>query len=142
VDTEKQTAELVDLSGKKATTVDGAVLEAQFLVAGGEYLVVTSDEDPFEGCLHMCLFDDMFRKIDGMRVGLSYRPGVFRARGHGPGETLHFSFFAEEVWHLEIAPRSRLAFVRPLGAARYTSPFYKGHRLTIRSTPSRDLAST
>ena len=136
VDAEKQTAELMDLSGRKVTTLDGVVLEAQFLVTGGGYLVVTSDEDPFEGCLHMCLLDDKFKKIDGMRLGVSYRPGTFRAHGHGPGESLQFSFFADEIWHLEIAPRSRLVLIRPLGPVRYTSPFYKGHRLSLRSTTS------
>jgi hypothetical protein len=133
VDTEKQTAELMDLSGTKVTTLDGVILEAQFLVTGGGYLVVTADEDLFEGCLHMCLLDGKFEKIDGIRLGLSYRPGTFLAHGHGPGESLQFSFFADEIWHLEIAPRSRLVLVRPLGPIRYTSPFYKGHRLTLRS---------
>jgi hypothetical protein len=34
VDSEKQTAERMDLSGTKVTTLDGAVLEAQFPVTG------------------------------------------------------------------------------------------------------------
>jgi hypothetical protein len=137
VDMEKQTAELVDSSGVKATTLNGVVLEAQFLVTSGEYLVLTSVEDPFEGCLHICLLDADYEEIDGMRLGLSLHPGTFRARQHGPGDTLQFSFFADEVWHLEVEPRFRLAFCRPAGPSRYTSPFYKGHRLALRSTTRR-----
>jgi hypothetical protein len=136
VDSEKQTAELLDLSGAKVALLEGSVLEAQFLVSDGGYLLVTSDEDPFEGCLHICLLDDKFEAIDGMRLGSSYHPGTFRDRGHGPGDTLQFSFFADEIWQLDITAGFRLTFARPLGPARYTSPFYKGHRLRLWATAS------
>jgi hypothetical protein len=132
VDVQHQTAEIIDLAGTKVTTLDGVVLEAQFGVTDGGYLLVTSDEDPFEGCLHMSLLDHQFAKVDGMRLGLPYRPGTFRPHGHGPGERLQFSFFADEIWRLDVAPHARLVLIRPLGPVHYTSPFFKGHRLTLR----------
>jgi hypothetical protein len=134
VDPEKQTAELLDAKGSAVGVVDGAVLEAQFAVIGG-YVIVTTDEDPFEGSLHFTLVDNEFRKIDVVELGLPYHSGRFRLHRMGPDETLQFSFFGDEVWLLEVSPRARLVLRRPLGPARYSSGFWRRHRLILSRLP-------
>jgi hypothetical protein len=113
VDPKKPTAELLDVQGAPLGVVDGAVLEAQFTVANG-YLIVTTDEDPYEGFLHFNLFDGEFRRIDAVGLGLAYHPGAFRMHRVGPADTLQFSFFADEVWQLEVAARGRLVLARAM----------------------------
>jgi hypothetical protein len=130
-DAQRQQATLLDTSGAKVGSVDGAVLEAQFELADGGYLLVSSDDDAFEACLHLTLLDAKLARSDGMQLGLPYRTGSYRHRETGPGERLRFSFFAEEIWQLDIAAQPRLRFAHPFAPARYTSPFLAGHRLRL-----------
>lgn len=110
--------------------IDGRVLEAQFAVTGG-HLVVTADEDPFEGCLHFSLVSTDHRLVDAIDLGLPYSSGTFRQHTARPGDVLEFSFFEQELWRLVVATKPRLAFLRPLGAARYPTGRWRPHRLLL-----------
>jgi hypothetical protein len=134
IDHEAQTVQLLDAHGTVVTSVDGVALEAQFAVDGG-HLVVTTDEDPFEGSLHFTLLDGQRERVDVLGLGLPYRAGTFRLHTAGPDESLRFSFFGQEVWRLEVSPRPSLVFARPLGPARYTSGWWRRHRLVLSRIP-------
>lgn len=123
-------AVLLDASDKQLAIVDGTVLEAQFGVAG-DYLIITTAGDPFEDSLHITLLGRAFDRLDSVSLGIPYGTGAFRIQDVGPAERLRFSFFADEVWRLDVLRDSRVVFARPLGAVRYTAGTWRRHRLVL-----------
>lgn len=75
--------------GVEIGRVEGLVLEGQYRCGPG-YLVVTSDDSPFEEGLHFYLFDRSYSPLDDVSLGpdvpagdLSRRRHVLRSRGGG-----------------------------------------------------------
>jgi hypothetical protein len=126
-----QRGELVDPSGQGRVIIDGAVLEAVFELGGG-YLVVSTDGDAFEECLHLTLCDRTFARREVIHVGGAYQTGRFRSQAVGPGPRLRFSFFSDEVWQLDVvsAPRWRLHL--PRASVRHEPAFPRGRMQLVR----------
>ena len=113
------------------TVIDGVVLEAQFRSAQG-FVLLTSDDTPFEEVLHVRLLDAQFRVVDGVDLGQAYHPGLLRnLRVSGDAE-LCFSFFGDDCWLLRVEPQARLRWGhRPYASARYTGPWLRRHNLHL-----------
>jgi hypothetical protein len=114
-----------------ATVVEGVVLEAQFRSEQG-FLLLTSDDTPFEEALHVRLLDAQYRLLDGVDLGQAYHPGLLRnLRVSGDAE-LCFSFFGDDSWLLRVEPQARLRWgLRPYASVRYTGPWLRRHRLHL-----------
>jgi hypothetical protein len=123
-------AALLDASDEQLALVDGTILEAQFGVAG-DSLIITTAGDPFEDSLHITLLGRAFDTLDSVSLGIPYGTGAFRVQEVGPAERLRFSFFADDVWRLDVLRDSQFVFARPLGAARYGGGAWRRHRLVL-----------
>jgi hypothetical protein len=124
-------SELVDPSGHARVSIDGAVLEALFELDDG-YLVVSTDGDAFEECLHLTLCDRAFARREVIHIGGAYQTGRFRWQAVRPGRRLHFSFFSDELWQLDVlsAPRWRLRL--PRASVRHEPAFPRGRLQLVR----------
>lgn len=133
---DRQRSELFDPSGRLRTRIDGAVLEVVYELKDG-CLIVTSDGDAFEECLHVTLCGVDFAPLEVVHLGGAYKTGTFRGRGVGTGPRVRFSFFSDEVWQLEVLPerRWRLRLPRPL--VRHEPAFRPGRLRLVRQASPR-----
>lgn len=130
-DRDAQCGELVDASGEPSGSVDGAVLEAVYHLGDG-YLVVSSDGDAFEECLHLTLCAPAVAPREVIHIGGAYNTGRFRAIEAGPGPRLRFSFFSDEAWRVEVLPQPRWRFCLPSVAVRHSPTFGRRRLLLVR----------
>ncbi len=91
---------VVDLSAR--------LVEAQFALDDGGYLVLATLDSPYEEELTILCFDADLRERDRLSIGQPYTPGLLEAvQPLGPAR-LSFRFARSEPWTLDIAPRRRL----------------------------------
>ena len=130
VNTDTLASQLLNSQGSVTGSVEGEVLEAQFEVADG-FLIVTTDADPFEACLHFNFFSRDFEKVDGLLLGMPYQTGTFHVVSIERSDELQFSYFGDEVWKLEVLRRGRFVLGRASSAAHYIGGFWRPHRLIL-----------
>lgn len=131
-----QRSELVDPAGQPRTRIDGAVLEAVYQLDDG-YLIVSSDGDAFEDCMHLTLCDSAFTPREVIHIGGAYQTGTFRTRDVGPGPRLRFSFFSDDAWSLEVLSQPRWRLSLPRASVRH-EPALRPRRLwLVRETGAR-----
>lgn len=81
--------------------VDGVSLEAQFQCSSG-YLVITSDDIPYEEGLHFYLLGGGGEVLDELSLGQINHSGILRNVVPHADDRLEFSFFGSERWHLTV----------------------------------------
>lgn len=112
------------------TVVPGVRLEQQFVCEPG-YLVLTSDDCPFEETLHILLFDRALRVLDSLQMGQPYTGAMLAGLNSTGQRELQFSFFGAERWHLRVLPHPRRFGARPAAPARRTSPPWRPRWLEL-----------
>ncbi|MCR9159116.1 MAG: hypothetical protein ACE37F_09660 [Nannocystaceae bacterium] len=107
-------------------TADGRVIEAQFEVRG-RYLVVLSDDVPYEERLVFVLFDEAPALLDSLEFGAAYTPGLFRLVNTTDAPSVVFTFEGDTRYalHIHDAPHRRLSTLP--GVRRPGGPFRKHH---------------
>lgn len=83
--------------------------------SGQRYILITSDDNPFDEVLHIYLLDLELNILDEMDLSQPFTPGVYRAC-HYYGERLEFTFFAEGIWCLEVREQPKQ---KPLNIDHY-----------------------
>lgn len=131
-----QCSELVDASGRARARIDGAVLEALYQLDDG-HLIVSSDGDAFEECMHLTLGDSAFTPREVIHIGGAYQTGSFRSREVGPGPRLRFSFFSDDAWNLEVLPQPRWRLGLPRASVRHEPAFRPGRLWLVREAGAR-----
>jgi hypothetical protein len=128
--------ELIGPGGQPRALLEGTVLEAVY-DPGDDYLIVSTDGDAFEECMHLALCDASFAPRDVIHIGGAYQTGRFRALQVGPGLHLRFSFFSDEAWRLTVllAPRWRLR--RPRSFVRHSPAFRPGRLWHVREASNK-----
>jgi hypothetical protein len=117
--------------GGQSIEIEGVRLEAQFRCAHG-YLLIATDDVPFEETLRFYLLDEELSIMDGMCLGQIYRPGIFNLVRFAE-DRLDFTFFSEEIWRLEILTEPLLKLLpTPFAIARYRDGWLKSHYLRLR----------
>ena len=74
---------------------------AQFQV-GDCYLIMMDENTPFEGGLFIMLLDRNFKQLDCRQLGIPYQAGWLDKLDIISDRELHFSFFGNDRWRLEI----------------------------------------
>jgi len=67
---------LIHNGAELPVVVDGVVLEVQVLLEDGRYLLVLTEDCPFEEQVHVILLDRFLRVRDRYRFGKPYTPGI------------------------------------------------------------------
>jgi hypothetical protein len=89
-----------------STTVPGVVLEAQYRYGEG-YLLLTTENIPYEEALHILLLDQHFRVLDHLELSHAFAPGTLTDLEPAGDGRLHFSLFGGDRWELTVLPASR-----------------------------------
>lgn len=87
---------------KKKIEVLGKVLEAQYRV-GDNFLVLTTEGNPFEEALYIYYFNSGLQLIDSLELSAMYAEGMLRNLYVANPNEIKFSFFDNsEQWVLKI----------------------------------------
>lgn len=84
-----------------AAIIPGAVLEGAADTGDGWFLF-TTDDVPYEESLNICLLDRQFRQLDRVTLAWPYGTGVFHHLRVLSPRSLHFEFFEDRPWTLEL----------------------------------------
>ncbi|MCS6884939.1 MAG: hypothetical protein RMM17_00645 [Acidobacteriota bacterium] len=89
--------------------LEGLILEQQFACKNG-YLLLLTDDCPFEEGLHIHLLNFELQHLDTINMGKAYLPGMLQ-NVTSSNETLNFSFFGDDSWQLRVLqqPRFRIS---------------------------------
>jgi hypothetical protein len=85
--------------------VPARVVEAQFALGDGGYLVFATLDSPFEEELTILCLDPDFRERDRVAIGAPYTPGLLQAVTQTGPAQLSFRFARPDRWLLDVAPR-------------------------------------
>jgi len=114
--------------------IDGAVLEAA-IQWHDLLLVFVTDDIMHEETLRIYLFDANLNIVDSAQLGWMYATGVFSLLELCPPNTVHFLFFGDTDWTLELFSEEVFAipFIKdPRGVSR---PFRFHRRFQISGNP-------
>ncbi|MFE8646713.1 hypothetical protein ACFX58_16670 [Sphingomonas sp. NCPPB 2930] len=85
----------------------GACLEAA-LEADGRYLLMLTDDVPFEEFLTLVLLSPRMGVLDKASIGACYNSGRFDGLTVLPGHRLQFHFLGDQAWQLQLLPEPAL----------------------------------
>lgn len=88
-------------------TVNGAILEAQFTVNTDTYLLMLSDDCPYEETLRVYLLNTNHKIVDSARLAYAYTSGVLRDIQVVGDNMLDFMFTGSSCYRLMIHDRPR-----------------------------------
>ena len=98
----------VMLDGRATDTrVAGAIREAGVGLDAG-FLLITSDDVPFEEAVHLHLLDAAAQPIESATIGAPYTAGIFGDLVLEPPDQLHFAFIGPQRWHVRILRSAHL----------------------------------
>ena len=109
----------------------GRVIEAQFAVRG-RYLVVLSDDVPYEERLVFQLFDASPDLVDTLEFGAPYTPGLFRLVNTTDTPSVVFTFEGDARYELKIHDEPRRRLTSLPGVRRTGGPF-RPHHLELKT---------
>jgi hypothetical protein len=110
---------------------DGRVIEAQFSVHD-RFLVVLSDDVPYEERLVFQLFDASPQLIDTLEFGGPYTPGLFRVVNTTDTPSVVFTFEGDTRYELRIHDEPRRWLSSLPGVRRRGGPF-RPHHLELKT---------
>ena len=96
------------------------------------YLLLSSDNCPFEEGLHISLLNNKLALLDQLSLGIAYQPGQLSSVKVVASHTLAFSFFKDIHYQLTIHRPSIGLFKKNISEARYPGLPFKKHYLTIK----------
>ena len=130
-------ARVVAANEPTGTTLDGCVLEAQYRCTQG-FLLLTSDNTPYEEGLHIRLLDAHFRVNDAVDLRQVYHSAAVRDLKVIGDDALAFSFFGDDRWHLYIDAKARVHWnLNPFASVYYPTGRLRSHYLRLVRQDSR-----
>jgi len=101
--------------------VDGLMLEKQIQLSAG-YLLLLTENCPYEEGLHIYLLDQDLRVLDGIELSQPYAPALLSGFTCDAENSFSFSFFGEERWRLALLKSP----ARMLNIAVFSAVKHKG----------------
>lgn len=116
-------------------SIRGASIEAQFVVHPG-FLLLTTDDCPYEESLHITLLDPALRRLDEIELSAAYNTGRLEILETASTEdTMEFRFFDDDRWRLQVLPRPRYLWsFKPFSPATRRSAFVRRRHLRLDRT--------
>ncbi len=88
-------------------TLDGAKLEAQFALEGGESLLLVSNDCPYEETLRFYLLDANYKVQEFAELGYAYTPGILRNLHVVADNELEFELTGSSRYRLRVHAQPR-----------------------------------
>lgn len=104
--------------------ISGAILEAA-VQCNGFYLLLMTDDTPFEEMLSIHLLDNRWNLLDSAVLGGIYSTGTFSAMKLEEPNLVHFRFIGETDWSVEVLtkPRFRFPFIPDVAGVKRDGGF-------------------
>lgn len=118
-------------------SVAGLVLEAAFKTEQGEYLLLTTDDTPFEEGLNIQLLDAQLDPLDAAVLGAAYKTGSFKLVRIERPAGVRFRFMGETDWTVEVFAKPRFRFPWMREATSVSRSFGLSRRFVVRGSPKR-----
>lgn len=124
-------AVLADDGVETGTRLAGVVLEGQFACRDG-FLVITSDDCPFEEAVHIHLLANDLSRSESLTIAQAYAGGIVRGlHAEGP-DSIAFSFYGDDLWRVTVLPRAKYIWqFRPFSGIRADGAWFARRRLRI-----------
>lgn len=91
------------LSGaEKTINIPGSVLEAQMELENGWYLILTTENSPYDEALHITLLDQYLEILDQVELSQDVTPGIVKDIQIIDAEHMQFNFNRINPYVLEI----------------------------------------
>lgn len=112
-------------------TIAGATLEGQFILNTGEYLLLVTNNSPYEERLHLYLLDRDLRLAEKAEIGAAYTAGILRdLHPSATSDSLEFVFTNRSRFRLQVHA-SPGRFWNPSGGLQEAARSLSKRRLQI-----------
>jgi hypothetical protein len=109
----------------------GRVLAAQF-ECGGLFLLLFTEDSPYEECLKAILLDGGGNVLDRVELANPYTPGMLTGLRVSGAESVDFGFFGDDQWRLTVLKEPKLRLVQsPSSPIQFRGKFGR-HLLDLR----------
>lgn len=116
--------------------VPGIVLEDQFRLNEAEFLVITSDDCPFEESLHILLINKNMSEYERVDIELDNTPGIFKDCIISRDDSVQFKFIADNTYRIDVDSAASISWNRIFSSfgISYKNPLKK-KRLNVNLLP-------
>ncbi|MFE8072592.1 hypothetical protein QQM79_16145 [Marinobacteraceae bacterium S3BR75-40.1] len=125
---------LLDENGKRISRVPGIVLEKAFRLLDGSFLIITSDDCPFEEGFHISLIKADGSLLETTHRAIPYAPGIIKSLQVQSDNTIKMMFHDGEVVFVTVqskASRSPSKYIQQ--RFRSANGIFGKHHLAIDS---------
>ncbi|GEM_PF-1608604 len=129
---------IIGADGRKGPCTFGKLIEEQFDCAGW-YLLLLTEDSPYEECLHILLLDNNCGLLDSIDIGAPYTPGILE-NVHPEQDHLKFEMYGY-IWRIKIHRNAKRwpAFALPRGASRPISRLLHPRCIELQQSDNIDL---
>lgn len=104
IDVNDQKSNLKILRLNKTLSCTGSVLEAQMELQNGWYLILTTENSPYDEALHVTLLDRQFEVLDQVELSQDMTPGIVKELQVIGDWQVQFLFNRTDPYVLEVKP--------------------------------------
>lgn len=101
-ETSPQKSKLKLSGAEKTINIPGSVLEAQIELENGWYLILTTENSPYDEALHITLLDQYLEILDQVELSQGMTPGIVKNIQIIDAEHMQFNFNRINPYVLEI----------------------------------------
>lgn len=101
-ETSPQKSKLKLSGAEKTINIPGSVLEAQIELENGWYLILTTENSPYDEALHITLLDQYLEILDQVELSQGMTPGIVKNIQILDAEHMQFNFNRINPYVLEI----------------------------------------
>lgn len=83
-------------------SIPGVVLEAQFMMKNHNFLILTSEDCPYEEALHIILMDELGSIIDKVEIGQEATPGIVKDIETLDDSRIKFKFIGDGYFTVDV----------------------------------------
>ncbi len=105
------TSSMLIFDSREISVINGEVIEAQFKTENGQYLLIASDNCPYEEGINIYLLSSDKDVLDHVTIAQNYTSGQFEGLEIMDDSTIKFSFIREEKFKLNIFPNGKFKLI-------------------------------
>ncbi len=111
------------------------MLEKQYILDDGGFLLLSTDNCAFEEQLHLTFVSRDFRLLDSIDLGFEYLSGILENVRVINNRTIEFDFFPKTRYRVVINNSGKFIFTHSLSEVHYSKSIFSKKYLTISKLP-------
>ena len=119
--------------------ISGVTLEKQYRLDNGFFLIFTTDDCPYEECLHITLLNENHQLVYYLDLGLAYNSAIFDNAKVISNDMLEFDFYSNMKYRLFINTNgARFNLQKPLPEVSYYQSIFSKRYLRVDRVKSKE----